>query len=331
MATQTLAQIEIKIKMNYNENMSKIKQIMTSDKLPNLNASVLSGLDFFIKNEPPRLSRRQASFCFVVGSVNAYNTGRMLFADRPTIFAEESNFSELLKIYRPLIKNKTIKEAIIISASGEKDSVWEIRAAKKAGLKTTLLTCAPKSTAAGLADYNLLFEKNPEPYSYNFSTYLGMLLAATGERPQDIKKFVRSIKISKKLKLYNYFTFILPDRYRPIVDMINVKDDELFGPYSKLRAYSEGNARHAKFICESPRELVISFGQNKFFGLSKNRLNIKLPKNANYGTILSASYYIIGFIQAAWPAYFKKGLPDYCQKSGPRPYGQKKPFSIIVK
>lgn len=302
---------------------------MTNNKLPNLNASVISGLNFFQKNKMPRF-RPSRSFCFVVGSVNAYHTGRMLFADQPAIFADESNFSALLKIYRPLIKNKTIKEATIISASGEKDSVWEVQAAKRAGLRTILLTCSPKSTAAELAGHNLSFKKNPEPYSYNFSTYLGMLLARTGEKPRDIKKFVKSIKASKKLKRHNYFTFILPDRYRPIVDMINVKDDELFGPYSKLRAYSEGNARHAKFICKSPKELVISFGQNKFFGLPQNRWNIKLPKNADYGTMLAASYYLVGLIQAAWPAYFKKGLPDYCRDTGPRPYGQKKPFSLIT-
>ena len=316
--------------MNYNENRSKIKQIMTNIKLPDLSVSVTSGLDFFIKNKPRRF-RLPRTFRFVVGSAGAYNMSRMVFADQLAIFANEVNFSKILKIYRPLIKNRTIKEAAIISASGEKDSIWQIREAKRAGLKTILLTCTPKSTGTRLAGRSLLFNKNPEPYSYNFSTYLGMILATTGEKPENIKKFLKTIRIAKKLKKYDCFTFILPDNFQPIADAINVKDDEIFGPYSKLRAYSEGEARHAKFICKSTRELVISFGKNKFFGLPKNRLDIRLPKSTNYGTVLSAAYYIVGLIQAMGPDYFKKDLPDYCQNTGPRPYGQKKPFSVIVK
>jgi hypothetical protein len=304
---------------------------MKKDYLPDLNASVIAGLDFFLKNKPARSAFQKQAPGFVVGSVNAYNTGRMLFGDKPVFFADEGNFLSQLKIYRPLIKAGTIKEAIIISASGEKDSIWEIKAAKKAGLKTTLLTCNADSTGAKLADRCLAFQKSPEPYSYNFSTYLGMILSLTKENPQKIKGFLEKIRRPKNFSAYRYYTFILPDRFRPIVDMINVKDDELFGPYSSLRAYSEGNARHAKFICPSDKELVISFGRNRFFGQPKNRWDIALPEQADYGLALAASYYIIGFIQASRPPYFKKGLPDYCQKTGPRPYGQKKPFSVIVK
>lgn len=317
--------------MNYNENISKIKQNMKKNELPDLNVSVLAGLNFFLKNKPIQINFKKQAPGFVVGSVNAFNTGRMIFGDKPVFFADEGNFLSQLKIYRPLIKAGTIKEAIIISASGEKDSIWEIKAAQAAGLKTTLLTCNANSTGAKLADRSFAFQKSPEPYSYNFSTYLGMILSLTKENPQKIKDFLKKIKIPKNLSHYRYFTFILPDRFRPIVDMINVKDDELFGPYSSLRAYSEGNARHAKFICPSAKELVISFGPNKFFGQPKNRWAIAWPKQANYGLALAASYYIVGFIQASRPPYFKKGLPDYCQKTGPKPYGQKKPFAVIVK
>jgi hypothetical protein len=111
--------------------------------------------------------------------------------------------------------------------------------------------------------------------------------------------------------------------------MINVKDDELFGPYSSMRAYTEGKARHAKFICQSEKELVISFGKNSYFGLEKNRWEINLPTMAKSGLILSLSYYLVGLIQTIKPHYFKNGLADYCLKTGPKPYKQKKPFSII--
>jgi len=303
---------------------------MDSKNILNLNAIVLKGLDFFIKNKTLRLNLKHQSFCFVVGSVNAYNTGRMLFHDQAALLADEGNFLAQLKTYKNLIKNKSLKEAIIISASGEKDSVWEIKAAKKAGLKTTLLTCSANSTGAGLADKVYSFRKIAEPYSYNFSTYLGLILSATQENPVKIKALLKKIKPPRHFKKYSFFTFILPDKFKAIVDMINVKDDELFGPYSSLRAYAEGSARHAKFICTSDKELVISFNKNHYFGSLKNRWEINLPKEANFGLVLSLAYYLCGLIQALKPAYFKKGIANYCLNSGPRPYKQKKPFAIIV-
>lgn len=303
---------------------------MNYNNLPNLNETVLAGLDFFIKNKPPRLKFKNCPR-LIVGSVNAYNTGRMLFGRQAAIFADEGNFREILKIYRPLIKNKTIKEAIVISASGEKDSIWEIKAAQAAGLQTWLLTCNGQSTGAKLADKLIVSQKIPEPYSYNFSTYVGLLLGATGEKAQAIKNFLGRLKIPTNLKKYSFFTFILPDKFKAIVDMLTVKDDELFGPYSSLRAYSEGNARHAKFIARSARELVISFGQNKYFGETKNRWKLSLPKNADFGLVLSLSYYLVGLIQKQKTAYFKKGIANYCLKTGPKPYGQKKPFAVMVK
>jgi len=44
----------------------------------------------------------------------------ILFADQPAIFADENSFKKIIKIYQPLIAKKIIKQAVIISASGEK-------------------------------------------------------------------------------------------------------------------------------------------------------------------------------------------------------------------
>jgi hypothetical protein len=302
---------------------------MNTKKLPNLDESVFAALDFFSRNRPAR-RRFNNNTRFVVGSVNAYHTGRMLFGRQTAIFADESNFREMLRIYRPWIKNKTLKEAVIISASGEKDSVWEIKAAKAAGLKTRLLTCRAASSAAQRADETVVFAKIPEPYSYNFSTYLGMLLSVTGEDPAAIKKLLRRLKPPNSFKRSAFFSFVLPDKFRAIADMIMVKDDELFGPYSSLRAYSAGQARHAKFIARSPRELIISFDTSVYFGAAKNRWRIKLPKNADFGFVLSLSYYLVGWIQKQKPPYFKKGLARFCQIA-PLAYGQKRAFPMIVK
>ena len=303
---------------------------MVPQKIDNLDQVVLAGLDFMTKNKVAPLNFKKYPACFVVGSVNAFNTGQMLFHGQAALFANEGNFLDMLKIYRPMIKSGEIKEAIIISASGEKDSIWEVKAAKRAGLKTTLLTCSPESSGVKLADKNFCFRKISEPYSYNFSTYLGMILSTTKERPDEIIKFLDKLKIKIDFKKYSFFTFILPDKFKAIADMINVKNDELFGPYSSLRAYPEGKARHAKFICQSNKELIISFGKNNFFGPVAQRLEISIPDKANFAFVLSLSYYLCGLIQKSKPPYFKKGLVDYCQVTGPKPYGQAKPFAVIV-
>ncbi len=298
--------------------------------IPDLSDIVSRGLDFFQTNPPRRLQLKNRRLRFVIGSVNAYHTGRLLFANQATLFADESNFMDMLRVYRPLIKDGVIREAVIISASGEKDSIWEIREAKKAGLKTILLTCQASSTGARLANACFIFQKSPEPYSYNFSTYLGMILSSTRENPAIIKKYLSTIKTPRIFAKHDYYSFILPDRFRPIAEMLKVKDDELFGPYSSLRAYATGQARHAKFICPSDRELVISLEPNRYFGQPGHRWEIKLPPRAGAGLVLSLAYHLAGLVQKARPDHFKNNLSDYCARTGPRPYGRKKPFPLIV-
>ncbi|MFA5023696.1 MAG: hypothetical protein WC523_01940 [Patescibacteria group bacterium] len=302
---------------------------MNYHNLPNLDESVVRALDFFSKNKVPQFNYQDFSFPLVVGSGNAFNTAQIIFADRPAIISHESNFQKILIAYQKLIKNKTIKRAIIISASGEKDSIWETRLAKKSGLKTTLLTCNADSSAAKLADQVIVYKKLPEPYTYNVSTYLGIILSTSGEKAQNIKNNITKLKLSKDLKKFTSYSFILPDEFAALAPMLEIKRNELFGPYVSLRAFSFGEARHAKFINNSDKELVISFGKNKYFGLKNNRWEINLPKSAGHAYVMALSYYLIGKIQGLKPAYFKKNIATFC-KNGPRAYGQSKPFRVIV-
>ena len=100
---------------------------------------VVRALDYFSKTKLPKLDLKRFSYPIVVGSGNAYNTGQIIFSKQRAILADESNFKNVLANYKDLIEQKIIKEAIIISASGEKDSVWEIQLAKKYKLKTILI------------------------------------------------------------------------------------------------------------------------------------------------------------------------------------------------
>ncbi|MDI3496021.1 MAG: hypothetical protein PWQ35_42 [Patescibacteria group bacterium] len=302
---------------------------MNIKKLPSLAQSTLAALTFFQQTPPPYFNLKISGLPFVVGSGNALNTGKIIFADKPIITATESNFKNKLKSYQDFIKQKIVKQAIIISASGEKDSVWELKAAQEKGLETILLTCNPQSSAALIANQVIVYQKIAEPQTYNISTYLGMILSKTKEKAQSIEKFVKTKNYKNKLKQYQAYSFIVPDKFADITPLLDIKKHELFGPYVSIRSFSEGEARHAKFVMPTKKELVISLGKNKYFGLKDHRLEIKMPTKYDMGLVFALCYFIIGQIQEIKPAYYQKNIARYCQE-GPLAYGQKKPFAIIV-
>jgi len=300
-------------------------------ELMNIDENVLQALDFFIQNQPPRINVVKYAFPFVVGSGNAYHTGTILFADQAAVFADESNFRSLIQAYAPVIEKDLITQALIISASGEKDSVWEIELAKEHGLRTTLLTCHADSSAAKIADQVIAYQTIAEPYTYNTATYLGMILSATEESPADIKRFIQTMRLPENFGQYAAYAFVLPDRFGNICPMLDIKKSELFGPYLSLRAFPEGHARHAKFVIPSETELVIGIGTDTaHFGHPDHRLNIEIPADAGFGFILALTYFITGKIQASKPPYFKDHIEAYCHDYGPKAYGKTDSFDVIV-
>ena len=96
---------------------------MTDTMIPDLDEIVLQTLDFFAQNPPPPFTPNDYTLPFVVGSGNAYNTGTIIFSKQAAIFADESNFKQTISAFESAIKNKLITQAVILSASGGKDSV----------------------------------------------------------------------------------------------------------------------------------------------------------------------------------------------------------------
>lgn len=300
-------------------------------KLIDLDENVLLALEFFTKNPPPKLFIDDFDLPFVVGSGNAYNTGLIIFSEKAAVFADESNFRNIIESYKNVIDKGLIKQAVVISASGGKDSVWEIELAKKYNLKTTLLTTKGNSDAAKVADNVLLYQSIDEPYTYNTSTYMGMILSVTNEDPVDIEKTINNLKFPYEFNNYKSYSFVLPDKFLNICQMIDIKKSELFGPNLSMRAFSMGHARHAKFVIRSKDELVITLGaNNEYFGEPVHRWNIFLPENINAAGIMAITYYIVGKIQKAKPQYFKDNIPNYVIDYGPKAYGSDKPFELIV-
>lgn len=301
-------------------------------KIINLDQAVLNALRLLETKKSKQLNLKKFEFPFVVGSGNAYLTGLILFSSQTAILANENNFKNKAKAYKSLIDKKTIKEAVIISASGEKDSVWQIKLAKKLKLKTTLLTCSANSSAAKLADNVYVYNKVDEPYTYNVSTYLSMIISSTKENPQEIKKYINNLKFPTNFSSHQNFSFVLPNEFSSICPMLEIKARELFGSKLNLKAFGLGEANHAKYVIPCQKELVISIGEkNKYFGHPQHRWDIDLPKQTSFGLMLSLTYYIIGKIQEAKPAYFKKNIENYCQNIEPKIFNKKQATEVIVK
>ncbi len=286
------------------------------DWFVNLDVCVIQSLDFLATVPLPYPNFFKFNRPLVAGSGNALETGRILFQGQDAIFSDESNYHEEI--------NKAINGAFLISASGKKDSPDIAGAIKEKGIEGILLTCNSKSPAAEyFSQKNVhVYPKTPEPYTYNTSTYLSMILSKTKENPKKIKNHL----ISEVLPLLNIdfsrsqgYYFLIPKQFHNVQTMMRIKFEELFGRRIGRDFHTPEFARnHATDIVLADNEITISIGyDNKSFGNYK--LNIPLSNEANYGEFMAISYYIIGKIQSSNPPYFKNSIVEWCNKRGINP------------
>ncbi|RMF07261.1 hypothetical protein D6764_00215 [Candidatus Woesearchaeota archaeon] len=286
-------------------------------EIVDLDECVVSALKMFSKTELPRLEldfRKP----LVVGSGNAAVTGRIIFEDREAVFADESTYQTKIEAV------PDIDGALIISASGGKHAPVIAEHLKEKGKKVVLLTCNPDAPAKKFADDVHVSPKQTEPYTYNTSTYMGMILAKTKEDAGGILQFIEEkVKplIPDNLKDYSAFYFIVPEELDAVRELFLTKFDELFGPMINGRVFTFEQTKHAKTVVPSDRELFVSFGvENNVFGTK--RLNIPLPDNAGPAALMAVGYYFIGHIQKQNPPYFKQNIERYCEFAS-REFGQK--------
>ncbi|HBU06599.1 MAG TPA: hypothetical protein DEB09_00775 [Candidatus Magasanikbacteria bacterium] len=294
-----------------NKNLQTM-QTFTLKNLPNLDVAVLGALELFTETKIPELNLKKYKKPLVVGSGNGAVTGKILFDGEDVVLADESNYKLKLK------KIKDIDGAILISASGSKHAITLAQDFKKRKLETVLLTNNPDAPAKKYIDPDkfFVFPKNKEPYTYNTSTYMSMILGKTKENPEKIKDFILHTthkQVKKNFKKYDSFYLIVPNEFDAMRELFTTKFDELFQPVVSGRVFTPEQSKHAKSVADNSKELFISFGyDNKLFGKKNNRLNISLPINASYATIMAMVYYTIGKIQEQHPPYFKKGIAKYC-------------------
>ena len=284
--------------------------------LPDLDVAVLAALELFAGKKVPCLDLGAYRRPLVVGSGNAAATGRILFHDADAVFADESTYGDRLAGVG------TIDGAVLISASGTKHAVKIARDLKERGIETRLLTCNPNAPAAAFVDADKVFcfDRNREPYTYNTSTYLSMILAKTGENPESILRFLEQEVVplvpGAAASRYDAFYFLVPARFDAVREMFLTKFDELFGPLVSARAFTVEQTKHAKTVVPGDREMFISLGdRNELFGDADARLNVPLPPDADYGAALATGYYLIGRLQSQYPPYFKDNVASYVARA----------------
>ena len=273
---------------------------------------MLNALEHFIREGLPSANLGNFTRPLVVGSGNAAATGRIIFAKKDAVFADEST-------YRDKLDNITeIDGVVLFSASASKHAPGIASAAKNKGKKVILVTCNPAARNMNSFDEVNIFPHLPEPYTYNTSTYMGMILAKTKEKPKEILAHINNV-VDKCLDApamslgdFDAFYFIVPKEFDGIRQMLTTKFVELFSRRIARDVFTSEQAKHATTLVPTERELFVSLGyENKLWG--QHRLNIPLPENANYGAIMAVGYYVIGKIQAAKPPWFKESVARYCK------------------
>jgi len=273
-----------------------------------LDEVVLDALEHFIATPVPAFRLPAARRRLVVASGNALPTGRILFADEPAAFASEGQYGAVLA------RESDIDAAAVISASGTKHAPALIRDLEARGLRPALVTCEPASPAAALLppERVVATTSRPEPITYNTSTYMGMMLAKTGEDPRRIRQhIVEHVQaLLPDFTKSQAFYVMVPPAFEAMTPMFVTKFDELFGGRVAGRCYTTEQTLHAKTVVPWERELFISLGcENRDFGSA--RLAVPLPEGAGFATMMAVGYYVIGRIQAALPPWFKEHAPAY--------------------
>jgi len=228
-----------------------LKTLETFDihSLPNLDVVVLGALEYFSKEELPKLNvETLCSKPLVVGSAGAHTVGKILFRDTSARYAEEWDFEESLKTFTGC------DCVVIVSASGGKHAVEIAKQMNKSrhDIPTWLLTNNRKALAKEFVDDDkiIIFPKNREPYTYNTSTYLSMILSQTKEKPEEIYMHLDTVKklIPENLGRYTAFILTVPPEFDEVRSMFRTKFDELFGGNITGRVFTDEEIKHALLL-----------------------------------------------------------------------------------
>ena len=290
-------------------------QSFDAQTLPNLNTVVLGALEYLGSASIPSLNVREYSRPLVIGSVNALSTGRVLFEEVDTVFAEEGNYLEALT------RVPQIDAVYIFSASGGKHAVHIAKDMAARGLPTFLVTSTENAPAAAYLDplRVLVFPHIREPYTYNTSTYMGMMLGNSTESVVEIRAFIEDVVhpcIPDTLGTFDSFVLTVQPRFAPLRAMFTTKFDELFAPVVTGRAFTDEEIKHAKIIVPSTSQYFLNFGVAATgYADAAQQLQVPIPPQCGPIAMLAIGYYVIGCIQEQHEPYFAQGIETYIDRA----------------
>ncbi len=287
----------------------------TEDNMPTLDVVTLGALELLSQKNLPKLDIPY-KHPIVVGSGNAEVAGRIIFESVDAIFASESTVDAKLEI-------ESVDGVVLLSASGSKHAPIIANKAREKGLPVTLVTNNEENpTKEAMADYSgyaqFVYPKNREPYTYNTSTYMGMILGGSGESASEIEAFIEeyiSTITFPDFSQYQKYYLIVPPHFSGITSMLQTKFIELFGREIARDVSTSELMKHATTVVPS-KELFISFGDvENVWGEPEDRLHIPLPNAAGYGAMMAIGYYVIGQIQKEYSHYFQDNIVEYCKRA----------------
>jgi hypothetical protein len=290
-------------------------------KIPPLSYYVRRALDFIGENRGFKLNLPESRRTLVVGSGNAYWTGRLIYrlSDRKFSHAEE-----VQAIHHIDSEHEDLGDVTIVSATGSRQVVDVAKYAMDKGLKVNSITCNPNSelkAALGERINEILIPSISEPPTINTASYGMMLYGITGEGPKPITDFLQEINApSQGYATYDSFSTILPDSMLELGRMASWKMHEIFGRSRGTLGTNATQLIHGGAVRDSDRELFIGIGVGgKVFDRirrvpppEEKRHIVSLP--AGFGPLgyFMTTYHIIGMIQEQLnDRGFGRGLETY--------------------
>lgn len=301
----------------------------TEDSLPSLSEVVLGSLELFMTEGIPKLDLSRFKKPLFLGSGNALASAHIIAR---TLEGKVNNISFADENSYKNVNIKNIDGAVIFSASGEKHAAIFARYLKKKGVKTLLITCSSNSSAEKVvgSSNTTITSKLREPYTYNTSTYLGWILACTGESPKKIYSYIKEYtqkKIPRSFANYKGFVIITPEKFSLVNSLFDVKFKELFARKVARDVATYEEVKHAVTVVKSKTECAIEFGNEESLFTGK-KFKFDLPKSAGPAAMMAIGYFIIGKVQEQHPQYFKESIADYIKQLNNTAFGKK--LSVIV-
>lgn len=295
--------------------------------LPDLDQIVLASLEYFSTTVIPKLNVHAYLRPLVIGSVGGLSTARILFENTDAVFADEGNYIEMEK------RVSEIDAVYIVSASGGKHAIRIAEDMSKKNVPVFLLTNTQNSHASTFIspEFVHVFPHIREPYTYNTSTYLSILLSHSTESPLEILEHIESKVIPllpQDFEKYESFILTVPPSYSGVRQLFETKFDELFAPVRTARSFTSEEIKHAKIVIPSTTQCVINFGvPTTPYAHIDRQIQIPLPENAGPIAMLAIGYYVIGVIQKQNEPYFKENIHVYTSTAS-KVFGQHVPVIV---